>query len=381
VTDQVVPRSAALPRIKRLRLSATLSAYIARQFTFRLLAFLFGLVGVILLVTVVELLDQVANKQDIGLGRVLEMSLLKLPYLSQEVMPFTVLFAGLATFWRLTRSNELVVARAAGVSVWQFLLPALCVALVLGTFVITIFNPVASILLGRYEQLEARYLSYKGSSLAVSSTGLWLRQADADGQSVIHALRVVPETMTLQDVIVFRFREGDRFIGRIDAPKAELRDGYWRLFDAWETKPDTQGRFAEQLDLATDLTAAKIQDSFAPPETISLWALPGFIDLLEQAGFSGRRHRLQFQRLLATPLLFAAMVLLAATFSLRPQRSGRVTLVILTGIFAGFLLYFLSNFVFAIGLSGKIPVVLAGWTPASVSLMLGITMLLHLEDG
>jgi lipopolysaccharide export system permease protein len=139
--------------------------------------------------------------------------------------------------------------------------------------------------------------------------------------------------------------------------------------------------FTKREYVATNLTRDKILDSFAPPETISFWSLPGFIELLTEAGFSAVRHKLQLHRLLATPVLLAAMVLLAASFSLRPQRRGRVGLVILSGVLAGFLLYFLSNFVFALGLSGRIPVVLAAWTPAGVSVMLGIATLLHLEDG
>jgi len=380
MTDQSLQVS-ALPPIRRLRLSATLSAYIGRQFTVRLLSFYLGLIGVILLVSIVDLLDRIANKQELGLSEVLQLALLKLPYLGQEILPFTILFAGLATFWRLTRSNELVVARAAGVSVWQFLLPVLLITLLASVLAVAVLNPLAAILLSRYEQLEARYLHHESSLLAVSQTGLWLRQADKKGQSVIHAQRVSHETMTLHDVIVFRFADEDRFLGRIDAARAELRRGYWRFYDAWQARPDSRATFAEELDLATELTPEKIQDSFAPPETISFWALPDFIELLEQAGFSGHRHRLQLHRLLATPVLFAAMILLAATFSLRPQRRGRIGLVIVSGILAGFLLYFLSNFVFAIGLSGAIPVVLAGWTPAGVTMMLGIAMLLHLEDG
>ena len=54
----------------------------------------------------------------------LEMAALKLPHMAQEIMPFAILFGTMMAFWRLTRSNELVVARAAGVSVWQFLTPA-----------------------------------------------------------------------------------------------------------------------------------------------------------------------------------------------------------------------------------------------------------------
>lgn len=368
------------PSIRRLRLSPTLSGYIARQYLMWFLGFLFGLVGVIILVSTVDRLDRLANK-DAPLTVVFEMVFLKLPFLSQEVMPFTLLFAGLACFWRLTRSNELVVTRAAGISVWQILIPVVGVALLVGVLTVAVLNPVASVLLARFEQLEAKYIRNQSSTLSVSRQGLWLRQADPGGQSVIHARRVTHATMTLHGVIIFRFAERDRFLGRIDAARAVLRPGVWEVFEAWESSPGTRARFSERLEIPTELTREKILDSFAPPETISFWNLPSFIKLLENAGFSATRHKLQLHRLLATPFLLAAMTLLAVSFSLRPQRRGRVGLVIFGGVITGFLLYFLSNFVFALGLSGKIPVILSAWTPAGITLMLGIAILLHLEDG
>ncbi len=368
------------PSIRRLRLSPTLTGYVARQFTVWYLSFLFGLLGVILLATAVDLLDRLANK-DASLAVVIEMVLLKLPFLTQEVMPFTVLFAGLACFWRLTRSHELVVTRAAGISVWQILVPVLGVALLVGVITVMVLNPLAAVLLGRFEQFEAKYIHNQASTLSVSRQGLWLRQADEGGQSVIHASRITDQDMTLYNVIVFRFAEGDHFIGRIDAERAILRPGHWQLSNAWKSSPGTREIFVAKLDIPTQLSREKILDSFAPPETISFWGLPDFIELLENAGFSATHHKLQFHRLLATPLLLAALVLLAASFSLRPQRQGRVGLVILGGVLTGFLLYFISNVVFALGLSGEIPVILSAWTPASVTLMLGIAVLLHLEDG
>jgi len=368
------------PSIRRLRLSLTLTGYIARQFTAWYLGFLFGLLGVILLAATVDLLDRLANK-DASLAVVVEMVLLKLPFLSQEVMPFTVLFAGLACFWRLTRSNELVVTRAAGISVWQALLPVLGVSLIVGSITVAVLNPIASVLLSRFEQLEAKFIRNQASTLAVSRQGLWLRQADKGGQSVIHATRITHEPMTLHNVIVFHFAEGDRFIGRVDAERAVLRPGYWLLSNAWKSKPGAREQFFETLEIPTELSREKILNSFAPPETISFWDLPDFIVLLEGAGFSATHHKLQFHRLLATPLLFIALVLLAASFSLRQQRRGQVGIVILGGVLTGFLLYFVSNIVFALGLSGGIPIVLSAWAPASVTLLLGIAVLLHLEDG
>ena len=55
--------------------------------------------------------------------------------------------------------------------------------------------------------------------------------------------------------------------------------------------------------------------------------------------------------------------------------------MIVGGVAAGFMLYFVSNIVFALGLSDKLPVLLAAWTPTGIALIFGVSMLLHLEDG
>ncbi len=376
----------AIPSPRNLRLSPTLLWYIGRQYLSLFMMFFFGLATVILLITVVDVIDRVSGK-GADLGTMLQLAFMKLPYLTQEVMPFTALFAALTTFWRLTRSHELVVTRSAGVSVWQFLLPVLIAGLLLGALTTSLLNPVASILLGRYEALESTFKGKSSSTFSISKTGLWLRQPGErgqpgeNGQSVIHAVSVTPDTMVLNNVIVFKYEEDDRFIGRIDAKTAELRDGRWILFDAWETAPGVPAEFFDSTELSTDLTIEKIQESLADPQTISFWSLPSFIALMKEAGFSAVRHQLQFHRLLATPFLLIAMILLAASFSLRPQRRGRVGLVLLGGVMTGFLFYFVSNFVFTLGLSGKIPVILAAWLPSGVSMMLGVAALLHLEDG
>jgi lipopolysaccharide export system permease protein len=102
---------------------------------------------------------------------------------------------------------------------------------------------------------------------------------------------------------------------------------------------------------------------------------------LEAGGFSGLRHRLYLHTQLAVPLLLIAMVLLAATFSLRPLRRGGAGISLVCGVATGFLLYFLSDLISALGVSGRLPIALAAWSPAVVSCLLGTAMLLHLEDG
>lgn len=363
--------------------SPTISSYILRQFLLWFAVMFVTMVAVIALIDSIELLRRGSGHDGATASVITSMALLRAPFLAQEAVPFAVMFGAIFTFLKMTRSHELVVVRAAGVSVWQFLMPALIAAILLGVFTITVLNPLSAIMLSQFEELEGRYLTGRSSLLAVSSQGLWLRQTGVEdqGQTVIHAGRVQPENLLLEDVIVFEFGQNDRFIGRIDAKRAQLLDGRWDISDAWLTRPGRSGMFVEHHELATELTADKIQESFASPETVAFWNLPHFIKVLEDTGFSPVAHRLQFHALLAEPLLLAAMVLIAAVFSLRLTRRGGTMLLIGAGVLASFLLFLLTNVIQALGLGSSVPVILAAWTPAGVSLMAGLTMLLHLEDG
>ncbi len=363
--------------------SPTMSRYILRQFLLWFLVMFVAMVTVIGLIDAVELLRRGTNKPDATASIITGMALLRAPFLAQEAIPFAVMFGGIFTFLKMTRNHELVVVRAAGVSVWQFLAPPLIAAILIGVLNVTVLNPLSALMLSQFEELEGRYFTGRSSLLAVSSQGLWLRQTSSDGtgQTVVHAARAQPDELLLEDVIVFEFAEDDQFISRVDAESARLLDGRWELSNAWLTKPTRAGVFTAQHELPTDLTADKIQESFASPETVAFWNLLRFIRVLEETGFSPVAHRLQFHALLAEPVLLAAMVLIAAIFSLRLTRRGGTLLLVAAGVLTSFFLFLLTNVVQALGLGASVPVILAAWTPAGFCLLAGVTMLLHLEDG
>ena len=250
-----------------------------------------------------------------------------------------------------------------------------------GVFQVTIFNPFSAVMLTKFESVEAKYLKRTTSMLAVSKNGLWLRQSDEGGQAVIHGLRVSKEELKLHDVIVFLFEGSNKFVGRIDAETAQLKVGYWDIRDAWISTPNRAGHHVDRHELPSDLTLTKIQESFASPETMSFWDLPVFVDELEAAGFSGHRHRLYFYSLLALPVLLCAMVLIAAAFTVHINKRSGAFFAVVGGVAASFFLYILGDVVRALGLSTNVPPQLAALTPAGVTLMIGLALLLHFEDG
>ena len=365
----------------------TLSLYIARQFLGYVLAMLAGLSGLVALFDLIELLRRSATKPAATFGVVAEIAALRLPFAAMQILPFAVLLGGILAFWRLTRSSELVVARAAGVSAWQFLTAPLLAAVLLGAVATGLLSPLSSALLSRAEGLDNAYLRTGGGPLALQGGQLWLRQADRgldpQGVAILHARAVTLRggSLAATDVSVFRLTADDRLLARIEAARATLGDGAWTLEGARTIRPDQLPEEARTIRLPTDLTVGRVQDSFARPETLSVWSLPDFIALLKRSGFSPIRHQLQFQALLALPLLAGTMALVAAGFSMRMTRRGGVSQMIASGVAAGFALFIVSKVAEQFGESGALPAPLAAWAPAGAGLLLAVALLLHLEDG
>jgi len=369
----------------------TLTLYVGRRFLLSSITMLTTLTLLVSLFDFIELLRRAATRPDASFALVASIAGLRMPFLSIQIMPFAILLGGILAFWRLTRSSELIVARATGVSAWGFLLGPIVVALTFGGLAMTAISPVSSAMLSRAERLEATFLRAGGGVTALAGGRLWLRQADRElepgGVAIISGRPTVLLSsrrnldFSLEDVTIWRLSANDRALQRIAVPRAQLLPGRWVLENAVLFGADRLPMPPTTLILATDLTPDRIEDSFASPDTLSFWALPGFIAILEQAGFSAIRHRLQFQSLLALPALSVAMALLAAGFSMRPSRQGGVARMLGAGVAAGFALFVLDKVTVEFGESGALPVWLAAWAPCIAGLLLALGLLLHLEDG
>lgn len=357
-----------------------------------LLKFLRATLAVFLVIAlVVMLFSGVENLRRFGdagahAGDILVITLLQAPEVLYQVFPLVLMLSSLVTFLGLARTSELVVMRASGISALRLLRVPVFAAIAIAIFFVAAVNPFVAASIRRGQAMQEDFSSSASSLLSFSSEGVWLRQADPNGQTVIQAARTNSDGSILTRVHMHRFDTGGVLYARIDAPAARLTPGAWVLENAtqWSLQPD--GSFAltsegERLNLATGLTNDEILDSFAPPETVGFWDLPRFIQQMEDSGFSGLRHRLFLQTELAKPALFAAMVLIGAAFAMRPTRFGQTGVMILFAVLAGFSLYFFKDFAESLGGQGDIPVLVAAWSPPFAAILLAVSLLLHLEDG
>jgi len=361
-----------------------LHAYLARRFLLNF-AGVAGALGVVL--ALIELMDKLGDFPDRPLGDVLELVGLEMPWANYEILPLVVILASVALFLRLARSSELVVLRASGRSALRGLMAPVVVTLILGVLAVAVGNPIVAATSKRDHDLTNRYRGIETAALAVAAEGLWLRQGDADGQTVIFAERASADLGTLHVPTFVEFSPDGTPARRITAASARLGEGAWHLDDVkiWTLgeggNPEAGAQRMAALELSSDLTQDRILDSFGRPRYIPIWDLPGFIAQLEASGFSARRYAVWFQSELARPVFLTALVLMSAAFTIGHVRGANVGLRVLIAVIVGFGLHYLRNFAQILGENGQIPVALAAWVPPVAALLLAVGLILHLEDG
>ncbi|MEY1555257.1 LPS export ABC transporter permease LptG [Yoonia sp. R2331] len=360
-----------------------------RYFARRFLLIFAGVFFIFLLISgFVGLVDQLRrfSGADATFGQIFRLSLLAVPQSIYGILPLIMIISAISLFLGLARSSEMVVTRAAGRSALRALVPPATMALMIGLVAVAVLNPIVAATSRQYD-IRANLLQGESPILSLGETGLWLRQGDDTGQTVIRAAGANLGGTVLQDASFITFAPSGGPIARIDAATATLADGAWQLRDAkrWPLAPDTtpeaQATTAATLSIPSTLTPDQIRNSFGTPSSISIWDLPAFIDRLRSAGFSAQRHTVWFQMEAALPLFLVSMVMIGAAFTLRHQRGGRTGLAVLLAILLSFALYFLRNFAQILGENGDVPVTLAAWAPPLIAMGLAMGLLLHREEG
>ena len=340
-------------------------------------------VAVIMLVDFVELSRAIGGRMEASFFDLLLLTSLESPAVVLLLLPFVFLFGVMGAFVALNRRSEFVAMRAAGVSAWRFVTPAAAAAFLLGLLTVTLLNPAAALMNGRFEDRRLALSDDQGAG----RREIWLRQGDDQHQIVIHAKSHDTRNKTVRLSGVSLFIQSVQpdgaldFSRRIEAAHASLQPGYWRLSDVREAVPGSGFIRSEQLSIPSPLDRRSAMERFAAPSAVAFWDLPVTIHAAEQAGYSSAAYRLRFQQLLATPLLFSAMSVLAAAFSLRLTRLGDLAGLAGAGLALGFVVFFLNQFCGALGVTDVMPPFVAAWAPPILALLSGVTLLCYTEDG
>ena len=315
------------------------------------------------------------------------LTLLNLPSSVYQILPLIIIISSASVFLSLARNSELIVFRAAGKSsVSMLIMPAL-LSFLIGVLSISVFNPIVASTSKQYTDLKAKLIEGPQTTISIGNEGLWLRQADETGHTVIRAKRANSDATKLYDVTLIKLSEEKLPVQRIEAEMITLEEAKWiaKFSNIWPIRYGENSQSASKeddlIELPTSLKKEQITDQFGDPSTISVWSLPEFIGQLERAGFSAKRYSVWLQSELAKPVFFLAMMLISAAFCMRQTRVKGISFNVLAAVLVGFLLFYLKNFVLILGVNGQLPVVIAAWGPSFAAIFISLGLFLNREEG
>src|SRR5665811_924745 len=166
-------------------LGGTLARYLGLRFLNAVLLVFAGIFGLVALIDYIELMRRAADIPNVSAILVAKTSFYRVPQVTERILPFCVLIGAMFCYLNLSRRMELVVARAAGMSAWQFVAPAAIMAFLLGIFATTVYNPVSAFLQEQSKRYEAELFGQATNALSSAGGSFWASQKDESGQKAI----------------------------------------------------------------------------------------------------------------------------------------------------------------------------------------------------
>lgn len=362
-----------------------INRYLIKIFLTRFLQVSCGFSLLIFFINFIDSISEISSSQA-PIYLAILLSFLQIPDFLNDIVSSLVLIATIITFFTLSSRSEITIMRISGFSLWQIVRPIAICAGFLGIFWITIFD-IASIKMGKeFHRLESKYLNNELREFVAPQGGIWLKQNNLEKKGeelVILAQKIYQSDLEFEGVTIWFFNQQGEFYKKLDADKITLKDGFWKMNNIILNDSQSINKKLESLLLPTDLNAdfiiQKIVTNFQNVKIFSIFELPKLIEELASSGFSPTKFKIYFNSLLAKPILFSAMSLIACYFSLNHIRNQNTIFLILCGVIIGLVLYIASSIINALGSSNLIPVFASTWLIAIICFAIG-TLLIYKKE-
>ena len=340
-----------------------------------------GLTATVTLIQAIELARRASTKLQDGQSiNIVGMSLLNIPSVIELTLPISLIVGSMLCFEAWNRSNEFVVSRGFGRSIWAILSPASFVAGMIGSLFVVLINPIGSLTSREYGKQMGELFGSGQQKLSVSADGIWLRDNQPAGQFIINGDMLDVETAQIMNPMIYAFTENNELDLRVRATSMQLTDTGWIIEGATTWQNDGEQNERGTMMLPSGLAALDLGLSSEPPNTIPFVSLPAFIDLLESAGLPTIEHRLHFHKLMSLPFLMIGLAMLSARATLTNMNRGRRVRLFTRGIVIAVSIFLFSHFMQILGTSLRLPAIVAAWAPAVIVIILGAILLARMDE-
>lgn len=290
-----------------------------------------------------------------GLADALQYSLLLLPGRAYQLFPIVVLLGAIIGLGGLASQSELVVMRAAGISIRRIVWSVVKAGILLLLITAVVGEYVAPEAERRAENMRAELLARKASFHG--EQGLWAR----DGNKVIHIRDLVTKE-EVANVSIYELGQNNQLTMVTQARRADFKGGQWHLDGVSSSRVSRDGvgtTVEPEAEWHSLLIPDLIDVVTVSPESLTAPGLYRYVQYLRDNGLDDSQYALALWKKVMLPLTTMVMIFLAVPFVFGPLRSVGVGQRIFVGTLFGIAYYLIDQTTGQLGVVYGLPPLLS----------------------
>ena len=303
------------------------------------------------------------------------------PSMIIKILPFIIFISSMWFMMGIRNNKDLLTLKVFGYSNLKVFFLLATTSFVLGWLILFLANPITSSLSKYYEKTKSSYSRDIDHLITFNKNGLWIKENLDSRQRIISADK--PDGFKLINVTIYHLDQNSNLEEKIFSEEVDIKENTWKLEKVTVFRP-LNGILVkeniEYLQIKSIYNFEKINSLFKNFNTMSFFELITNYQKLLNTGYNKRYLDQSLHTMLSLPFFLFLMTALASIFTMnnliKSNNFKLITLGLVTCVFT----FYVNDLSLAMGLTERIPLVLAVWAPVIVLSLLTFIGVLQINE-
>lgn len=341
---------------------------------------LINLIIITILVLFLNLLEisRILEKENTTLGFFLLLSLLKLPTIISEIIPFVVILSIAFLFKNLITNNELISIRNMGFSILDIFKPIAIAIFLFGLFILLFINPLAANFENNFNNLTSK--KYPNMySIKFINEGMWIKNISEDNnKNYINISKINLDNMNAEEIKILNIN--NKFNKIIIAEKGQIIDKIFKLQNVSILNINND-KFekVEFYNLILNFDKSNIIDSILNFKFIPFYKYKKHVNNLKKFNLHSSEVSLYYLSEILKPIFLVIIGFTVMGFSGKFKRNENFFKVLFISILIGFLIFLLKEIVTTLTTKMEISFIFSYFIIFMFPLIIGLYQMIRIE--
>ena len=315
---------------------------------------------------------------DVGFLFPIFLTLLNIPSLIFEILPFIFLITTQFFFLRLLETDELNIFKVYSLSNIKIINILNFTNFILGLIIVLFFYNISAKFKFNYLDIKNKYSGDNKYLAVITENGLWIKDELNNKSNIINAEKI--EENFLKNVSILQFNEKHELLMSIESEKIDISKNIWSIKNPIVFEDNMNITSYKEIPFETNFNLDKINSLFSNMSSLNFLQLYKLKKDYQSLSYSTREIDVHVQKMAVYPFYLMTMSILSAIIMLNIKHNNPTIFYIILGILMSVIIYYINYFFSLLGKNGNMPIVLATWSPIIIINIFSLIGLIRINE-